>query len=673
MNTVGIDFGTTKTLVATMRDGRPECIALGRIGYEIPTTLHVDANGEILIGDDADDQMVLDPGGYVRRMKRDLGTGKQHHLHGVSFSTVKLVSKFLADLKQRIETECLHGSIDHAVITHPAKFSPSAISDLREAITKAGYSSFDLVEEPVAAGIAFLEEKKGTELGESILVFDWGGGTLDIALVESRSGELHINHDKLEGETKLGGEDIDDALLDAFNAACSEQRGIPPIELWNTETYRKVHNSLVQMKEFLSKKVEYSFTHVLFDEKVPFGCSRQDFEQIIEPLTDKALACFLRWQDSTNDSTTPVLLVGGTSQMPIVARLLEANDQKVLPWNNSKRAVALGAAIKANLSAQPSGGLMHSNDLEIFHELTVEDVAAGYTFVDVPTNNGKKRWCRVTLSADKRVRLKGVLKLEDGDHVNGDVYVTFKGPPKRETQEGTEQEEQENRERSYSNFLQSQSIGSLITEERFRFVIKLREELGISRSCANRIEWRIVGRPLEELFARKSVERDSGQKEETNPQFYYLDSARQPVGPLDLHSMRRLQDQGAIVPTTLISQIGGTDWVPVSTVLGNELPPIPVDFPHNGPSARQPIRPSNPSQRSQGNTDLRDTIDRNLGLGGDRKKGSENTFAIIIMAAVVILYLFAVSFLFGINWFFGLIALIGGFSSLPALWKKLKS
>jgi molecular chaperone DnaK (HSP70) len=431
MNTVGIDFGTTKTLVAVVRDGRPECIALGRSGPEIPTTLHVDANGAFLFADDADDQIALDPDGYVRRLKRDLGSGKQHRLHGVSFSTVELVSRFLAHLKDRIETECLHGSIDHAVITHPAKFSPAAISDLREAVINAGFASFDLLEEPVAAGIAFLEEKRGTELGESILVFDWGGGTLDIALVESRNGDLHINHDQLEGDTRLGGEDIDDALLDAFKAACSEQPGLPPIESWNTETYCKAQKRLVQMKEVLSKKEEYSFTHVIFDKPIPFKRSRQELEKIIEPLTDRALACFQRWQDSTNDSTTPVLLVGGTSQIPVVKRLLEANDQVVLKWNHSERAVAVGAAIKASLSVTSSRVPTKGDNIGVTHQLTEQEVSEGHARVSVNTGDGRKLFIVSlieSLGGHMPHRLRKVGKPGVGGGENGDAIVTFLEP-----------------------------------------------------------------------------------------------------------------------------------------------------------------------------------------------------------------------------------------------------
>ncbi|HRQ87384.1 MAG TPA: Hsp70 family protein, partial [Bacteroidia bacterium] len=95
-----------------------------------------------------------------------------------------MASEFLRHIKERVESEHFHGKIDHAVITVPAKYGPAARGDLETAVKSAGFSSFELLDEPIAAGIAFLDEKGESELGNEILVFDWGGGTLDIAMVE---------------------------------------------------------------------------------------------------------------------------------------------------------------------------------------------------------------------------------------------------------------------------------------------------------------------------------------------------------------------------------------------------------------------------------------------------------------------------------------------------------
>ncbi|HRQ87902.1 MAG TPA: Hsp70 family protein, partial [Bacteroidia bacterium] len=196
MNTVGIDFGTTKTLVAAVdeRSGKPVPISLGRVGYELPTTLYVEPSHQILFGEDADDHLALDSRNYLPRIKRDLGTAREHVLNGRRFTPVDLAAEFLKNVRERVESEHFHGKIDHAVITVPAKYGPAARKDLETAAKSAGFTSFELLDEPIAAGIAFLDEKRESELGDEILVFDWGGGTLDIAMVEHRNGIWHLNH-----------------------------------------------------------------------------------------------------------------------------------------------------------------------------------------------------------------------------------------------------------------------------------------------------------------------------------------------------------------------------------------------------------------------------------------------------------------------------------------------
>lgn len=359
MNTIGIDFGTTKTLVATFnkKSSKPEPIRLGRSSYEVPTTIHVDIERQFLFGEDADDQLAYDPGGYVRRVKRDLGSAKENVLNGNSITSVELSSKFLGYIKNRVESEYFHEKIDQAVITVPAKFGPAAREDVEIAANDAGFKSFILLDEPIAAGIAFLEEKQSTKLGEEILVFDWGGGTLDIAFVEMINGEWKLHHDLLEGDPNLGGEDIDDALLDAINLNLNKS-GYPVISRNNKKDYPMLIRRLLEMKILLSKKKSHSITQIFSNGlKFEFPCTRENFEVFISNELDRAFQCFANWEKkagSVGKCPKNILLIGGTSQIPVVAKRLAGHGKEVLLWNDSVRAVALGAAVYADRTVSRS-------------------------------------------------------------------------------------------------------------------------------------------------------------------------------------------------------------------------------------------------------------------------------------------------------------------------------
>ncbi|MCB1204423.1 MAG: Hsp70 family protein [Verrucomicrobiae bacterium] len=352
MNTAGIDFGTSTTLVACWNetDRRADLVHLGRSGPELPTTIHVDKARQMLFGDDADDQLALDPGGYQRRIKLGLGTTRKYLLNGHEFSAVDLCARFLEHVRHRVETEHLHGKLDRAVIAVPAKFGPAARQDLENAARQAGFTKFELIDEPVAAGIAFLEEKKGSDLGKEILVFDWGGGTLDIALVERKEDEWILNHDHLEGDPALGGEDIDDTLIDAVNNQLVRS-GQPSILDGNSHDYPQIYRRVVETKKLLSKKEQHSFSHSKETCRLSFDCTREEFEHLIAGQVTRAMQCVTRWKERAGgkgQSIRNVLLIGGTSQIPVVSKHLQDLGLNPIPWTHGMRAVAMGAALRAN-------------------------------------------------------------------------------------------------------------------------------------------------------------------------------------------------------------------------------------------------------------------------------------------------------------------------------------
>jgi actin-like ATPase involved in cell morphogenesis/DNA-directed RNA polymerase subunit RPC12/RpoP len=347
MNILGIDFGTTKTLAARWdeRTKTARTIRLGRGSDSIPTTLYCDEKGEFQFGEDAEDMRALDAAGWKGRIKRDLGKGGAVVLQGRSFKVVNLVSRFLVYVRQRIEKEVFHGKIDHTIITVPALYGPAERSELLDAAGKAGFKSVELVDEPVAAGRAFLNEKFGTNLGDHVLVFDWGGGTLDLALVEQRDVELQLNHEWVGGEKHLGGEDIDDAMIEEADRRYAESHG--RIDEQEDGQQMHIRRNLKEGKELLSRGAQHKF-RLPYARPQEFVWSRVEFEKLTAVMTDQAIDCLRKQVQKIHAKgikPDQVLLVGGSSNMPVVKKRIEEElGLKSLLWENSQTAVALGAA-----------------------------------------------------------------------------------------------------------------------------------------------------------------------------------------------------------------------------------------------------------------------------------------------------------------------------------------
>jgi molecular chaperone DnaK len=360
MNILSIDFGTTKTLAARWdeRSQMARLIRLGRSGDAIPTTIYADKSGKLEFGEDADDMRALDGAGWKGRIKRDLGKGSSSVLNGHSYRVVDLVAGFLAYVLKRAEEEVFHGLVDRAVITVPALYGPAERDELKQAAAKAGFKAFELLDEPVAAGLAFLHDKTGTELGESIMVFDWGGGTLDLALVESQDGEFRVNHQWVSGDKNLGGEDIDDSVIEGVDGLCFEEHG----RIDEQDDQRRVHiqRNLKEGKELLSRRIEHTF-RLNFKRPVEFKWSREEFETFTVSTVNRALDCLrdqLRKMAAAGIKPKQVLLVGGSSSMPVIKRRIEdALGIKPIIWENSQTAVALGAATYAARSFPTSSSV----------------------------------------------------------------------------------------------------------------------------------------------------------------------------------------------------------------------------------------------------------------------------------------------------------------------------
>ena len=355
---IGIDFGTTKTLVCRWdeRSQHPVPIRLGRGKDLIPTTVHLDSQGNYLFGDDAEDNRATDGAGYVSRFKRDLQTNTPKHIHGRTITPVDLTAKFLAHVRERVEEEALHGPVGHTVITVPALYGPAAKANLKTAVKQAGFTDFELLDEPVAAGFAFLHDNPDFAKGQTFLVFDWGGGTLDIAGVLHNGKELSSISQLIGGDAMLGGEDIDDDISNGISEQLKQQ-GRKGIEEQPDEIRFSAWKSITDGKILLSRKVSHRFRFQLSDGPVDFEWKRDTFEEFISQTVEKAISMTKRVVEKAHEQLIPlagILLIGGSSDIPLIhRRLSEVTGMKLLKYDKRQEAVAMGGAILAHAAALP--------------------------------------------------------------------------------------------------------------------------------------------------------------------------------------------------------------------------------------------------------------------------------------------------------------------------------
>lgn len=359
MPTVGIDFGTTKTLVACW-DPERDCarpVRLGRGRDDLPTTLYLDTHGELSFGDDADDLRETDPTGYLPRLKRQLARRREVILRQRHLEAVDLAAAYLKYVRCRVEEEAFQGDvITSAILTVPALFGEAARDGLLEAAVAADLNDVQLLEEPLAAGMAFLHEKTATPVGECVLVFDWGGGTLDLALLGRRSGRFAINPELVDGDDMCGGEDIDD-LFRAEIAARLQSSGVRDEELQSPRQQWIIARRAREAKHHLSRK-EVADIRIPVDGRVVcLPWSRKEFEALIEPVVERAVATLQRLVSKCRgegEDPTHVLLVGGSSRIPLVADMIQHRiGLAPVSWDYSIEAVAIGAALKASESTIP--------------------------------------------------------------------------------------------------------------------------------------------------------------------------------------------------------------------------------------------------------------------------------------------------------------------------------
>jgi molecular chaperone DnaK len=354
---VGIDLGTTNSEVAVIQDGRPRVLPVDGDPI-LPSVVGLAEDGRLLVGKPARNQYVLAPDRTVRSIKRKMGEDVTVRLGDQTFRPQEISAMILRRLKDAAETE-LGQPVRKAVITVPAYFNDSQRQATREAGALAGLEVVRIVNEPTAAALTYNPTQVGTE---RFLVYDLGGGTFDVSIVQAEAGVFEVLSS--HGDTRLGGDDFDELLLNYIADEFDELYGVDLRE--DRATYARLLRAVEAAKRHLSDhpfaRIEEEF--IAERDGVPLHLSteieRAEYEDLIRPLIDRTMECVQMALDDarlTASRIERVVLVGGSTRTPLIGQLLEERlGQPAHREVHPDLCVALGAGVQAGIVAGQNVG-----------------------------------------------------------------------------------------------------------------------------------------------------------------------------------------------------------------------------------------------------------------------------------------------------------------------------
>ena len=350
---VGIDLGTTNSVVSVLEAGEPTVVANAEGGRTTPSIVGFAKSGEVLVGEVAKRQAITNAERTVRSVKRHMGTGWTTEIDGKKYTPQEISARILQKLKRDAEAY-LGDTVTQAVITVPAYFDDAQRTATKEAGQIAGLEVLRIVNEPTAAALAYGLDREGGR-DETVLVFDLGGGTFDVSLLEIGDGVFEVK--ATAGDTHLGGDDWDQKIIDWL---VTEFRNAEGIDL------AKDKMAMQRLKEAAEKaKIELSQTQQT-SVNLPFvtataegpkhlelTLSRAKFEELTEDLVARCRKPFeqaIKDAGLTKDEIDHVILVGGSTRMPMVQDLVRSlTGKEPHKGVNPDEVVAVGAAVQAGV------------------------------------------------------------------------------------------------------------------------------------------------------------------------------------------------------------------------------------------------------------------------------------------------------------------------------------
>jgi molecular chaperone DnaK len=350
---VGIDLGTTNSVVSVLEGGQPTVIPNAEGSRTTPSVVAFSKGGEVLVGEVAKRQAITNPDRTIRSIKREMGTDHKIEIDGKNYSPQEISARILQKLKSDAESYLGH-KVTEAVVTVPAYFDDAQRQATKEAGQIAGLEVLRIINEPTAASLAYGLDK--SEGDQTILVFDLGGGTFDVSLLELGDGVFEVK--ATAGDTHLGGDDWDQRVIDHLVKTFKDNHGVD---------LSKDKMALQRLKEAAEKaKIELSSTQqttinlpfITATQEGPLhlevNLSRSEFERLTEDLLDRCKGPFgqaVRDAGIQVSEIDHVILVGGSTRMPQVRNMVKELTGGKEPHQgvNPDEVVAVGAAIQAGV------------------------------------------------------------------------------------------------------------------------------------------------------------------------------------------------------------------------------------------------------------------------------------------------------------------------------------
>ncbi|MGO2611871.1 molecular chaperone DnaK [Corynebacterium flavescens] len=350
---VGIDLGTTNSVVAVLEGGEPTVIANSEGARTTPSVVAFAKNGEILVGQSAKNQAVTNVDRTIRSVKRHIGTDWTVDIDGKKYTPQEISARTLMKLKRDAESY-LGEDVTDAVITVPAYFEDAQRQATKEAGEIAGLNVLRIVNEPTAAALAYGLEKGEQE--QTILVFDLGGGTFDVSLLEIGDGVVEVR--ATAGDNQLGGDDWDQRVVDwlvgKFKAAHSIDLTKDRMALQRLR--EAAEKAKIELSSSQSANINLPYITVDSDKNPLFldeTLSRTEFQKITQDLLDRTKAPFnqvIKDAGLSLSEVDHVVLVGGSTRMPAVSDLVkEMTGREPNKSVNPDEVVAVGAALQAGV------------------------------------------------------------------------------------------------------------------------------------------------------------------------------------------------------------------------------------------------------------------------------------------------------------------------------------
>ncbi|MBV8171407.1 MAG: molecular chaperone DnaK [Candidatus Eremiobacteraeota bacterium] len=350
---VGIDLGTTNSVVAVMEGSKPTVIPNAEGSYLTPSVVAFTKNGERLVGQLAKRQAITNPERTISSIKRHMGTDYKVDIDGKTYTPQEISAMILQKLATDASTY-LGEKVTQAVITVPAYFNDAQRQATKDAGRIAGLEVLRIINEPTAAALAYGLDKKGNE---TILVWDLGGGTFDVSVLEVGDGVFEVK--ATNGDTRLGGDDYDKRIVDWLIGEFKKDQGIDLSR--DRQAVQRLTDAAEKAKVELStlQETTINLPFVTADQSGPkhldYKLSRAKFEQLTADLTDRTKKPFenaLADAKLSVDQLNEVILVGGATRMPKIQDLVKELTKKDPHQGvNPDEVVAVGAAIQAGVLA----------------------------------------------------------------------------------------------------------------------------------------------------------------------------------------------------------------------------------------------------------------------------------------------------------------------------------